>query len=264
VFERRENPSLVGVIHLLPIPGSPSAAPKGAFESLRNQAVADAITFRDAGVDGVIIENFGDAPFERAEVSPHTIAIMTRLALELREILCEQSVGINVLRNDAHAALGIATACEADFIRVNVFTGTVATDQGIIEGAARALHLERNRLQSSVKFAADIHVKHGTPLHVEPIEEAASDTINRGKADAVILTGSGTGKITSTQDLTRVREALPRSPLWVGSGVTANQIAQLQGVADALIVGSWFRGSSLKAPVQPDRVKELVRLLAIL
>ena len=45
-------------------------------------------------------------------------------------------VGVNALRNDAQAAMAIATATEADFIRVNVHMGTVVSDQGIIQGIA--------------------------------------------------------------------------------------------------------------------------------
>ena len=42
----------------------------------------------------------------------------------------------DVLRNDARAALAVAAATGAAFIRVNVHAGAVVADQGILEGEA--------------------------------------------------------------------------------------------------------------------------------
>lgn len=256
VFQRLPRPAVIGVIHLLPLPGSPSPSP--GLERVSERALSDAKTLASGGVDGIIIENYGDAPFSAGQADPFTVASMTTLAYRIRSEHPNLKLGLNVLRNDGLSALGIAAATCADFIRVNVFIGTTATDQGIIQGESRALHLERNRIRSSVKFAVDVNVKHGTPLQDQPTEEAADDVFHRAKADAVIVTGRGTGHKTSIDELKRVRATLPNAPLWVGSGVQPNQISHLVGVADALIVGSWFRGGDLTAPVQATRVRSLM------
>ena len=122
-------PALIGVVHLLPLPGGPRPSP-GLDEVVR-RAVADAIALRDGGAHALIVENFGDAPFDRGPVPPATIAAMTRAALALRAELPETfELGINVLRNDARAALGIAAATGARFVRINVHVGAMVTDQG--------------------------------------------------------------------------------------------------------------------------------------
>jgi uncharacterized protein len=221
----------------------------------------DAEVLAAAGVDGIILENYGDAPFSPGRADAYTVASMTGLANSIRSAHPSLKLGINVLRNDGLSALGIAAASGADFVRVNVFIGSTATDQGIIQGESRALHQERNRLQTAVKFAVDVNVKHGTPLQDQPTEEAADDAFHRGKADAIILTGRGTGHETSLDELKRVRARLPDAPLWVGSGVTPHQIPHLHTIADALIVGSWFRNGDLTAPVQSPRVHELLTAL---
>ena len=255
MFGRSEVPAFIGVVHLPPLPGAP--APSPGFANIRERALADARALADGGADGVILENFGDAPFERAHVSPFTVAIMTRLALAIRSDCPRLSLGINVLRNDALSGLGIAAASDADFIRVNVFTGVTATDQGIIEGPARQLHLERNRLGARVQFAADVHVKHGFPLNESPIEQAAEDTRKRGMADALILSGDSTGKPTSLETIQRVRHALPNAPLWIGSGFQPEQLEHIHPMVDAIVVGTWLRSNDLANPISIHRVQAL-------
>ena len=75
------------------------------------------------------------------------------------------AIGINVLRNDARAALAIAAVVGAACIRVNVHTGARVTDQGLVEGrAAETLRLRRALGAESVAIWADVNVKHSAPL----------------------------------------------------------------------------------------------------
>src|SRR5437764_8017935 len=131
LFPRR--PAIVGMVHLLPLPGSPRWA--GSLEEVLRRAVEDARALAEGGVDGVMVENFGDTPFYPEQVPPETVAAMTRAARAVVEAV-GVPVGVNVLRNDAAAALGIAVAVGARFIRVNVHTGAMWTDQGLLQGRA--------------------------------------------------------------------------------------------------------------------------------
>ena len=76
-----------------------------------------------------MVENFGDAPFHATTVEPVTIAAMSRIIHRIVEEV-DSPVGVNVLRNDAAAALSIAAATGARFIRINVHIGSMMTDQG--------------------------------------------------------------------------------------------------------------------------------------
>ena len=124
---------LIGVVHLLPLPGSPRF--RGGFQPILDRAVADAVAYEKGGASAVIIENFGDVPFTAGSVAPETIAAMARAGAAVRAAI-QLPIGYNVLRNDARAALGLAAACDGSFIRVNVHTGAMLTDQGIIQGNA--------------------------------------------------------------------------------------------------------------------------------
>ncbi len=208
---------LVGVIHLPPLPGSPRAG-VAAIERAIAQAVSDATILLSEGYDLAMIENFGDAPFFKEGVPAVTTAAMTKVACAVRVAVPELPIAINVLRNDVHGALAIAHVVGAMAVRVNVHTGARVTDQGIVEGrAAETLRL-RASLASNVAIWADVDVKHSAPFARRPIEEEAKETFERGAADALLVTGSGTGARVDLEDLERVRRAVPEAPIFVASG----------------------------------------------
>src|SRR5207237_5564355 len=125
------------------------------------------------------------APFTKRNVAPETIAAMAAAGCAVREAI-RIPIGFNVLRNDAAAALALCSACEGSFIRVNVHTGAMLTDQGLIEGNAYHTLRYRQSICPGAQIFADVHVKHAVPLGNWPIEEAARDTLERGLADALI------------------------------------------------------------------------------
>jgi membrane complex biogenesis BtpA family protein len=235
-------PSLVGVIHLGPLPDSPRFS--GDLPSILANASADARLLVEAGFDGIVVENFGDAPFLPDRVSPVTVAAMTAVALAVRAAAPKIALGINVLRNDAEAALAIAVATSAEFIRVNVHTGARVTDQGLIEGRAHETLRRRRALGAEhIRLFCDVDVKHSAPLAARPIGEEAHDLATRGLADAVIVTGSGTGRGVAVADLDAVIDALgPDVKVLVGSGVTIATLSDLHR-AHGVIVGSCLRKS---------------------
>jgi hypothetical protein len=170
-------------------------------------------------------------------------------------------LGINVLRNDPGAGLGIAAATGAAFLRINVHVGAMVTDQGLIQGdAARTVRL-REQLCPGLPLLCDVHVKHAEPLGGGSIEAAARDTYWRGKATALVISGSGTGQAVDTCELSAVREAVPEAPILIGSGLDHNNAATLVGLVDGAIVGTAFkRDGRVSEPVDVQRVRELVRI----
>lgn len=250
-------PRLVGVVHLLPLPGAPARSP--GLSAVIARAVADARALAEGGADAAIVENLGDAPFAAEVVGPETVTAMTAVLLAVRDAVPRLPLGVNVLRNDALAALSIAAVTGASFIRVNVLTGVMATDQGLITGRARELLQLRTRLGAEhVHIAADILVKHATPLGPVELEDVARDTFHRGGADAILITGTGTGRPTDLGDLRRARAAIPTAPIWVASGVVPDQAAALRGLVDVAVVGTWLHeGGELGLPVDAARVARM-------
>lgn len=241
------------------MPGDPHAS--GDFDSMIAHALADANALREGGVDGIVVENFGSVPFAKGDAAsplpPHQVAAMTRAVLEIRDVY-EGPVGVNCLRNDAAAALGIAAATGADFIRVNVHVGAYVTDQGLIEGCAHATVRTRGQLNAKVAILADVLVKHATPLAPVSAEDATEDTVARGLADGVIVTGRATGAPVDPDLLRRVGASAGSALVYVGSGLTPESASTLAPLCEGAIVGTAFkRDGQVRAPVDAERVRAL-------
>ena len=253
---------VIAMVHLLPLPGSPRYG--GSLSVVREAMLRDAEALSNAGVHGLMVENFGDVPFYPARVPAHTVAHMTALAGELRRRF-DLPLGVNVLRNDGLSALAVAHAARADFIRVNVLCSARVADQGLLQAIAHDLLRERAALgaKDTIKILADVDVKHSAALAERPLADEVADTIERGLADAVIVSGSGTGRTTDLDELRAVKSAAGGAvPILVGSGVSAKNAPAYAAHADALIVGTAFKkdGSPMN-PVEADRVKALLERL---
>lgn len=236
-------PILCGVIHLPALPGAPRSS-LSAGECAR-LAAADARALDAAGFDAIIVENFGDAPFFATKVPPITVAAMTACAVAAREAAPSRALGINVLRNDAEAALAVAVASSAAFVRINVHIGARVTDQGVIQGdAATTLRLRRALGGEAIAVWGDVDVKHSAPLGPpRPIAQEVEDLVKRGGAAAVLVTGEGTGKGVDVEKLGLVKRAARSSgaPVLVASGATLDSLPTLAPVADGVIVGTALR-----------------------
>jgi membrane complex biogenesis BtpA family protein len=248
------------MVHLLPLPGSPGAA---TMTEVVAAALRDAERLAEAGFDGLVVENFGDAPFEKDRVAPITIAAMARVATEILRCtalpLC-----VNVLRNDARSALAVAVACGAQALRVNIHSGARLTDQGIIEGRAAETLRERAAWGGrEVAIWADVAVKHSTSLGNPPrsLEDEVPDLVKRGKVDAVIVSGAATGAVVSARLVARVVDLAGGCPVLIGSGVDESNVAQLLQYAASVIVGTSIKeGAKTTAPVDLARARALVQV----
>ena len=245
----------LGVVHLPPLPGSPRWG--GNMKDVLCQATDEATKLRDGGVDGIIIENFGDAPFRIGQVDPETVAGMTLVTHTLRK-LTDLPLGINILRNDAHSALAVATATNSQFIRVNVHYGVMAADEGIVEGQAFDTLRRKRLLGSDIKILADVLVKHAIPMGPSDLGLVARETINRGLADGLIVSGQVTGMETDIADVKKIRKAVPDNLLLIGSGSNPDNVSGLLKHADGAIVGTYLKKNGMiNRPIDLERVTQM-------
>jgi hypothetical protein len=186
---------------------------------------------------------------------------MTVCALAVRQACPRLLLGVNVLRNDALAALSIAATVGAGFVRVNVHTGARVTDQGVIQGrAAESLRARRALGAESIGVWGDVDVKHSAPLGERDPAREAEDLVKRGLVEAVLVTGEGTGRGVDVGKLQRVREAVQGTPVLVASGATEESLPQLGKLCDGVIVGSALRpGGVAGLPVDPQRAVSFAR-----
>ncbi len=223
-----------------------------------DRAEQEATALASGGIDGIIVENFFDAPFTKSQVDPAVVSTMTLVIQRLMNLVT-LPIGVNVLRNDAQSAMAIATVVKAQFIRVNVLTGVMATDQGLIEGQAHHLLRYRRELGSDVKILADVLVKHARPLGSPNLTTAVQDTIERGLADGVILSGWATGSPPNLEDLELATAAANGIPVFIGSGANWENISTLMQAADGVIVSSSLKRHGRRdQPIDPIRVSQFV------
>ena len=240
-----------------------------------DRALRDAEVLVSGGIKSCIVENFWDSPFPAENSSPHVAACMASVLRAIQgqfgSSLC---LGVNILRNDVQSALGVACAVGAGLVRANVFTGSTWTDQGLIHGRAhRVLQFRRSLgldtpteaplwTAGRTAIAADVRVKHGAPAGDISLVDAARDAVLRGGADVLILTGSATGQAADPHEMSDVREALADTPVWVGSGVQPANAPLWRESATGAIVGSFLhRDGDLRAPLDPERVRQIADLL---
>ena len=247
-----------GVVHLKSLPGSPgNYLPLDEIIELAQEDVNNLIF---GGVDGIIIENFGDTPFVKDDISKRTLASFTTV-VENIEYDRDIKVGINVLRNDGISALSIAEATKADFVRINVLNNVMMyTDQGMIEGKAHEIAQFKNSLNKEIEIYADVFVKHAVPPEGSKIENHTEELIHRAGADVVIVTGDGTGHEINIEDLNKVRDIVPQGKLAIGSGVNEENIEQYLDLADILIVGTNFKvDQDVSKRVDQRSVEQLIK-----
>jgi membrane complex biogenesis BtpA family protein len=249
---------LIGVIHLRALPGSPLY--EGQMDKVYEQALEEAAIYAQHGCDGIIVENFLDRPFYPDTVPAETVAAMSAV---IREVVksTKLPIGVNVLRNDAYAAMSIAAATGAHFIRVNVHSGAVLADQGIIQGRAFETLRLRSQLRCKALIFADVAVKHAAPLAARPLADEVKDMAYRGMVDALIVSGSGTGAETDPAVLETAASS-SNLPVLIGSGTTPDNLGRYLAHAGGFIVGSYFKeGGKAAGAVSAERVRQLAALI---
>ena len=252
----KENP-IIGMVHLLPLPGSPKYG--GSIEEIREQAINDVKALLNGGIRSIIIENFNDNPYDDC-IDDFSFAVMAIIASEIKNTF-DCKIGINIHFNDVEKEFALAYAIDADFVRVEVFIDNRVGIQGIITAKCRKVIEMKNRYNIKAKIMADIDVKHTTALVKENIDELAYRAIAEG-ADAIILTGTKTGENPEIGEVKRIREIVGDFPIVVGSGINSKTVKQYLKYANGAIVGSSIKiDGNVRNPVCQVRTKELLESL---
>jgi len=247
--------ALIGVIHVGALPGTPGSLHTVA--EIADAAAAEACTYAAAGFHGLIIENMHDVPYIKGSVGPEIVAAMAVIGLEVRRV-AGLPLGVQILAGANLAAMAVAHACAATFVRVEGFVFAHVADEGIIESTAGELLRYRRAIGAHrVRVFADIKKKHSA--HTITADVDLAETARAAEffhADGVIVSGAATGRPTDPAQVTAVSEAI-RIPALVGSGVTPENIASF-AAADGLIVGSSVKADGVWSnPLNDGRVRTL-------
>jgi len=246
---------IIGMVHLWPLPGAPGYTGYG-MATIVDQARRDATALLEGGVDGLMVENMWDLPYHVS--TDVRLEAMTAQAVAARAVveMAHVPVGINVVHNGGLVTLAIAVACGAAFVRVCILTGARLWDTGELDHgcAADLLRRRKDLYAEQVKLFADVDKKHSIPFPGLDLETHIEWT-EFYRADALIVSGRMTGDAPPLEKVRRAKELATR-PVLMGSGTSAENIAQFLEVADGAIVGSSLKiGGIAENPVDPERVR---------
>jgi membrane complex biogenesis BtpA family protein len=256
---RTEKP-IIGMIHVGALPGTP--AHQQPLRTIEAQALREAKIYRDAGIDGVMLENMHDTPYVRCHAGPEIVAAMAIIGRAVKDATA-LPCGVQILAAANREALAVAHAAGLDFIRAEGFAFAHVADEGIIESsAAELLRYRRTIGADRVQVWADVkkkHSAHAITADVGIAETAHAVEFMRG--DAVIVTGSVTGEAPQPHDVRAVKRGT-KLPVLLGSGVTAANVGEFYEMADGFIVGSEFkRNGHWSGAVEAARVRRFVRAI---
>lgn len=246
------------MIHAAAMPGTPQHS--DSVSAISKRAVEEARVYADAGIDALLIENMHDVPYLNRTVGPEIVAAMTAVGQCVKQGV-NLPLGVQILAAANREALAVAHAIGAEYVRVENFAYAHVADEGLMPEAeaGRLLRYRRQIGADAVRIIADVKKKHSSHAITADVSlaEAARTTEFFG-ADGIVITGAATRKPTSPDDLATVRAEV-HAPIFVGSGVTPENLPQLWPHADVLIVGSYFKQDGLWSnPIDPARVKKLM------
>jgi membrane complex biogenesis BtpA family protein len=246
---------IIGMVHLWPLPGAPGHEGFG-MDAILDAARRDGEALLEGGVDGLIVENMWDLPYYvGSDVHLEAVAAQAVAARQIRE-MADVPVGVNVIHNGWEAELAIAVAAGLDFMRVCILTGARLWDTGDLDrGCAADLLRRRKELGAEhVKLFADVDKKHSVPFPGLDLETHIEWT-EFYRADALIVSGRMTGAAPPLEKVRRAKEAAVR-PVLMGSGTTAENIAEFLRYADGAIVGTSLKVDGVaENPVDVERVR---------
>jgi membrane complex biogenesis BtpA family protein len=243
---------VVGMVQLPPLAGG-SGYRGGSIQEVLDVALSEAGILSDNGVDVLMIQNLGDIPVA-AYAAPVQVAWMTRVTAEVQQKF-GRPVGLNLLENDAEAMFAIASAAQADFVRIKIYVGAMMTPFGIETAQAHAAIKARNSWRAEkVAIFADVHDRTGTPIASGGFEEDVEFAVRLGGADGLVLTGKSYPQ--TLELVAAARAKYPLTPILVGGGVTAQNFGEVTQTADGAIVSTSMKetGSAVGRFV-PEKVK---------
>ncbi|HRJ72103.1 MAG TPA: BtpA/SgcQ family protein [Terrimicrobiaceae bacterium] len=249
---------LGAMIAVRALPGSPLYG--GDDKAILREALSDLEHCRKAGADVIVLENSHDLPYVKPPLDPRGVAVMRRVAREVRRRF-DGPVGIQMLEAANETALDIASQAGLDFVRVEGFVFAHVGGAGLIEGCAGRLLRRRRELGCGhIRIFGDVKKKHCS--HALTGDLDIVDVVKQSEfflVDGVVVTGPRTGESPDPGELRRVRRTA-RVPVIIGSGMTPGNIAKYLPLADGFIVGSTFReeGAYL-GRIDPARLVRFVR-----
>lgn len=253
--------TIIGMVHLPPLPGTPLYNAAGGMATIRDWARRDLEALQEGGIHAVMFCNENDRPY-RLDADMASVAALTDVVASLRPDIAVP-FGVNVLW-DPMATLAVAAATGAAFCR-EIFTGAFAGDFGLwIRSAGDAFRYRRQLGAEHVRLLFNINAEFAAPLAPRPIADVARSVAFSSNPDAICVSGPITGQPAAASALAEVYTAIKDTgiPVLVNTGFRASNARELLQYADGAVVGSSLKVDGVTwNPVDKARVIELMRVV---
>jgi len=248
---------IIGMIHIQALPGTPNY--KGDIRFVLDEALKEALIYKKAGIDALMIENMHDVPYQKNQVGPEISSMMTLLAHTIKQET-NLPMGIQILAGANKEALAVAKAAQLEFIRAEGFVFGHVADEGYIDSQAADLLRYRKQIDAeNIAVFTDIKKKHSS--HAITADVSIVETAHAAEfflSDGLIVTGKQTGAEADTFEIETVKKS-SKLPVIIGSGVNIDNVTQYLSISDALIVGSYFKKEGFwKNDLQSERIKNFM------
>jgi len=253
---RTEHKAVLGLMHLLPMPGTPHYRPGNVQLSLE-KALRDAHALHAGGADGGLLQTIDRAYPVGEDVDPARLAAFAAIVSAVRrEMPSAFEIGVQILWNASRASLGVAFACGASFVRCTAFIGSSRSLYGPVQADPVGLLTYAQQLGAEqISLVAEIRSMHFRSLEDVPLEQLA-ETAYRTGGHAVEIAEPDPARCLAM--VAGIRKAVPGLPVLLGGHTHHANAGTLLAAADGAFVGTCFQPAGWGTDIDVDRVRSYV------
>lgn len=248
---------IVAMLHLAALPGDPHYDSAAGVDAIVDRARGELRSLTDGGVDAVMFSNEFSLPY-LTKTEPITAITMARVIGELLGEI-RTPYGVNVLW-DATASIDLAVATGAGFVR-EIFTGVYASDFGLWDTNVGATARHRARMSGQdIRLLFNIVPESAIYLGSRDLASLTKTTVFATLPDVICVSGATAGSPTDTAALKTVKENAGDVPVFVNTGVRADNVAEQLTIADGAVIGTFFKRDGIFTNrADQKRVEQLMK-----
>ena len=210
----KEEKVIIGMLHL-----------KGdSDEDVIARAIKEFEIYRDNGVDAVMVETYFGT-YRQAE----------QMMAYLQQYAEGVPYGVNCLNVDA-MGFELAAKYGGTFVQIDSVVGHVKPRDEESLAAFFEMYAER---YPDILLLGGVRFKYQPVLSVHTLEDDLVTAMDR--CGAICVTQNATGEETDIEKIKQFKETIGDFPLFVCSGVRADNVKEQLSVADGAVVGSYFK-----------------------
>ncbi len=251
--------AVYGMIHLLPLPGTPFYEPGNTDKSLE-KAIKDVKALASGGANGCVVQTIDQIYPVGPEVDPARLAAFANIVRAVKDSSPPDfHVGVQILWNALEASMAVAKVCGGTFVRCTALVGSTMTPAGVTQSDPVRLNDYRKKIAAlDISLLAEIESMHFSWLNGKPLADIAADAIKAG-ANAVEIAHPEEDKCLSM--IAEIKEQFPELPVIVGGHTNHENAGRIMAQADGALVGSCFEPEGWGTFVDASKVAEYVGIV---